>query len=227
MGFLQRFLKTTYREGDPAQTQSSFLELNEEQLETHLGIARYGNFVLTDAIRPSYDLQIVPRAGYRHDVYEDRESGVKIPVLMAAASRERLLDLFFDMLAPLGTEVDVVLETSHERSQGGHDDLYREHIDLPVLLSTLYDFEDILLNDGCTGIAVLNPNIPLEIQFDEHKLLIAYGQELGEFEDILAGYALKPLEDLRFITEAEHVHSSCDDYYERFEELRYRLGVES
>ena len=138
MGFLQRFLKTTYREGDPAQTHSSFLELTEEQLETHLGIARYGNFVLTDAIRPSYDLQIVPQAGYRHDVYQDRESGVQIPVLMAAASREKLLDLFFEMLsAPLGNEVDVVLETSHERSQGGHEDLYREHIDLPVLLSTL------------------------------------------------------------------------------------------
>ncbi len=227
MGFLQRFLKTTYREGDPAQTQSSFLELTEEQLETHLGIARYGNFVLTDAIRPSYDLQIVPQAGYRHDVYQDRESGLQIPVLMAAATREKLLDLFFEMLSPLGNEVDVVLETSHERSQGGHDDLYREHIDLPVLLSTLYDFEDILLDDGCTGIAVLNPGIPLEIQFDEHKLLIAYGQDLSEFEDILADFALEPMEDLRFITEAEHVHSSCDDYYERFEELRYRLGVES
>ena len=77
------------------------------------------------------------------------------------------------------------------------------------------------------GLRCSIPSIPLEMQFDEHKLLIAYGQELGEFEDILADYALKPMEDLRFITEAEHVHSSCDDYYERFEELRYRLGVES
>ena len=93
MGFLQRFLKSTYREGDPAATQSSFLELTEEQLESHLSIARYGSFVLTDAVRPSYDLQVVPRAGYRHDVYQDKESGVKIPVLMAAVSRELLAEV--------------------------------------------------------------------------------------------------------------------------------------
>ncbi|MCA9069308.1 MAG: hypothetical protein KDA84_10315 [Planctomycetaceae bacterium] len=227
MGFLQRFLKSTYREGDPSANTSSFLDLSEEELESHLGVARYGNFVLTDAIRPSYDLQVVPRAGYRHDVYQDRDSGVKIPVLMAAVSREHLLDVFFELLDPLGDEVDVVLETSHERNQGGHEDLYREHIDLPVLKSTLYDFEDLLLNDGCTGIAVLNPEIPLEIQFDEHKLLIAYGQELDGFEDVLGSYSLKRLDDLKFITEAEHVHSSSDEYYEQFEELRYRLGVES
>lgn len=227
MGFLQRFLKSTYREGDPSATQSSFLDVTEEQLESHLSVARYGSFVLTDAVRPSYDLQVVPRAGYRHDVYHDRDSGVRIPVLMAAVSREQLLDVFFELLDPLGDEVDVVLETSHERSQGGHDDLYREHIDLPVLKSVLYDFEDILLDDGCTGIAVLNPEIPLEIQFDEHKLLIAYGQDLGDFENILGNYSLDHLEELKFITEAEHVHSSSDDFYERFEELRYRLGVES
>jgi hypothetical protein len=227
MGFLQRFLKTTYREGEISANQSSFLEVTEEQLESHLSVARYGSFLLTDAIRPSYDLQVVPRAGYRHDVYHDRDSGVRIPVLMAAVSREHLLDVFLDLLDPLGDEVDVVLETSHERNQGGHDDLYREHIDLPVLKSTLYDFEDILLDDGCTGIAVLNPNIPLEIQFDEHKLLIAYGQELRDFEDILDNYSMRRMEEMKFITEAEHVHSSSDEYYERFEELRYRLGVES
>ncbi len=227
MGFLQRFLKSTNREGDASASQSSFLELSEEELETHLGVTRYGKFQLTDAIRPSYDLQVVPRAGYRHDLYQDRESGVQIPVLMAAVSREDLLDVFFDLLDPLGDEVDVVLETSHERNQGGHEDLYREHMDLPVLKSTLYDFEDLLLDDGCTGIAILNPEIPLEIQFDEHKLLIAYGQELGAFEEILQSYSLRKLDDLKFITEAEHVHSSSDEFSEKFEELRYRLGVES
>ena len=33
----------------------------------HLQVARYGNFMLTDAIRPSFDLQVMPKAGYRHD----------------------------------------------------------------------------------------------------------------------------------------------------------------
>ncbi len=47
-----------------------------------------------------------------------------------------------------------MLETSHYRNNGGHDDFYREHIDMPVLKSICYDYESMLLNDGCTGIAV-------------------------------------------------------------------------
>jgi hypothetical protein len=226
MGFLQRFLKNTYRDGQTPRDKSSFMNLTEDQLETHLNIVRYGSFVLTDAVRPSYDLQIVPSAGYRHDMFSDRESGVRIPVLMAAASGEQVLDLFVDLLSPLGDDVDVVLETSHEREQGGHQDLYREHIDLPVLKSTLYDFEELLLNDGCMGLAVLNPRIPLEVQFDEHKLLIMYGQDLTEFEEILAGYGLNCDEQIKFITEAEHVHSSSDELMQRFDQLRYRLGID-
>lgn len=226
MGFLQRYLKSTYRDGQQSQDRSSFVDLTEDQLETHLNIVRYGDFTLTNAVRPSYDLQVVPRAGYRHDLYHDRESGIRIPVVMAAASRETVFDLFIDLLTPLGDEVDVVLETSHDADRNGHFDLYRESIDLPVLKSILYDFEDLLLDDGCTGIAVLNSRIPLEVQLDEHKLLIMYGQELSDFEGVMADYHVECSEDIQFITEAEHVHSSNDEFVERFEQLRYRLGID-
>ena len=93
-------------------------------------------------------------------MYRDEESQADVPVLMAAASKEQLFEVFMDLLDPLGSEVDVVLETSHNRQSRGHVDLYREHIDLPVLKSILWDYEDLLLNDGCTGIAVLNPARP-------------------------------------------------------------------
>ena len=102
---------------------------------------------------------------------------------MAAVSRERLFETFMELLDPLGFTVDVVLETSHNRHNKGHTDLYREHIDLPVLKSVFWEYEDLLLNDGCTGLAVLNPDIPQEIQFDEHKLLIVYGEQLQEYEN--------------------------------------------
>src|SRR4029078_4381420 len=59
MSFLQRFLKNTYRDGHTPKDQSSFRDLTKDQLEAHLNIKRYGNFVLTEAVRPSYDLQIV------------------------------------------------------------------------------------------------------------------------------------------------------------------------
>jgi hypothetical protein len=227
MGFLKRMIKNTYRDTAAERSRSSFANLSEIELEKHLGIARYGSFVLTDAVRPSFSLDVVPSAGFRHDAYKDSETGVSVPVIMAAESRERLFELFMDLLDPLGEVVDVVLETSHENDGGKHRDLYREQIDLPILKSTLYDFEDLLLDDGCTGIAVLNPRAPLEVQFDEHKLLVMYGQDLSGFEEVLGDYRLRSSETIRFITEGEHVHSSTEEMAERFEELAYRLSVEN
>ncbi len=204
---------------------SSFVGLTHNDLEAHLEVFRYGVFELTEAIRPSFDLKVVPRQGFRHEVYSDDQAGTKIPVVMAAATRDRLFDLFIDMLEPLGEVVDVVLESSHN-GDGEHCDLLREHIDTPVLKSVLYDFEDLLLNDGCTGIAVMNPRKRQEIQFDEHKLVVAYGSPLESFERILIQNDVYPDEDMRFLTEAEHVHSSSDTYANEFAKLRMRLGID-
>jgi hypothetical protein len=209
----------------PAGT-SSFEHLSEEELETHLGVSRYGDFELTEAVRPSYDLQVVPTQGYRHDCYRDEQNHTTVPVVMAAVSSERLFETFMELLDPLGNVVDVVLETSHSRESKGHTDLYREHIDVPVLKSILWEFEDLLSNDGCTGLAVLNPDVPQEIQFDEHKLLIVYGDQLDAFEEILQHRQVGCDDQLKFITEAEHVHSSSDQYAQLFDELKTRLGMD-
>jgi hypothetical protein len=226
MGFLKRFFRNVFREGALPAGTSSFEHLNEEELEAHLGVSRYGSFTLTDAVRPSYDLQVVPSQGYRHDSYCDEQNHSTVPVVMASVSRERLFETFLDLLDPLGFVVDVVLETSHNRHNKGHTDLYREHIDMPVLKSILWEFEDLLLNDGCTGLAVLNPDMPQEVQFDEHKLLIVYGEQLQEFEKALHERTVACDEQLRFITEAEHVHSSSDTFLQQFEELKTRLGMD-
>ncbi len=228
MGFLKKFFRGVFHDdAQAAMTHSSFERLSEEELEAHLGVQRYGRFTLTDAIRPSYDLKIVPQQGYRHDFYVDEETKTKVPVLMAAASREVLFDIFMELIEPLGNEVDVVLETSHNRQSAGHTDLYREHIDVPVFKSMIWDFEDLLMNDGCTGIAVLNPSIPQEVQFDEHKLLIVYGKPLGAFEGVFERFGVRADSHMKFITEAEHVHSSSDRFAQRFEELTMALGMDS
>ncbi|MBN1395100.1 MAG: hypothetical protein JW959_08760 [Pirellulales bacterium] len=226
MGFLQRFFRNVFREGEMPVGASSFQQLSEAELESHLEVSRYGNYILTDAVRPSYDLQVVPTQGYRHDYYRDEENRNSVPVLMASVSRENLFETFMELLDPLGFTVDVVLETSHKKRHNGHADLYREHIDLPVLKSVLWEFEDLLMNDGCTGVAVLNPGVPQEIQFDEHKLLIVYGEQLRQFEEILQQRNIDRNEQIRFLTEAEHVHSSSDLYAQQFNELKTRLGMD-
>ncbi len=226
MGFLQRFFRNVFRENETPIGASSFAQLSEAQLESHLEVSRYGSFNLTDAVRPSFDLRVGPSQGYRHEYYRDEQSRTSVPVLMASVSRENLFETFMDLLDPLGFTVDVVLETSHSQHNKGHTDLYREHIDLPVLKSVLWEYEDLLLNDGCAGLAVLNPDIPQEVQFDEHKLLIVYGDQLREYENALRTRTIGCNEQIRFITEAEHVHSSSDVYARQFDELRTRLGMD-
>jgi hypothetical protein len=227
MGFLKSFFTNVFPEqAAPARPASGFQKLTDEELEAHLGVARYGDFELSDAVRPSYTLEVIPTTGFRHDVFRDDDNRTNVPVLMAAVTKTKLMESFMSLIEPLGEVVDVVLETSHGSGSNGHTDLYREHIDMPILQSTLWDFEDLLTNDGCTGIAVLNPHIPQEVQLDEHKLLIIYGKNLKPYEKILGDGRVPCRENMRFITEAEHVHSTCERYVEEFEELKMRLGMD-
>jgi hypothetical protein len=119
----------------------------------------------------------------------------------------------------------VVVETSHDGDGSTHRDLFRETIDLPVLKSHLCDFEELLLHDGCTGMAVLSTVEPIEVQFDEHKLLVVYGRDLRPFERRLREASVARDDRLKLITEGEHLHSTDRRHRDAFEQLCYRLGV--
>jgi hypothetical protein len=194
-------------------------------LKRHLTVDRYGAFWLTDAIRPALSVPIVPREGYRIETYRDTRANFQVPVLAAAVSREKLFEAFLCLLDPLGDLVDVVLETSHDSSGSQHLDLFREGIDLPILKSHCCEFEDLLLHDGCTGIAALSNEGPMEVQFDEHKLLVVYAADVRPFVDVLEDLGIRRESKLRLLTEAEHMHSTDPSYREQFEQLGFRLGV--
>lgn len=199
--------------------------MTPQQLAAHLRVDRYGEFTLTQAIRPAFTLPVVPRQGYRLETYRDEEACLEVPVLAAAVSRELLFDTFLELLDPLGPVVDVVLETSHASEAAGHRDLYREQIDLAVLKSHLCEFEDLMLHDGCTGVAVLSSSGPKEVQFDEHKLLVVYASNLRPFEAVLRRRKICRDDQLKLITEGEHLHSTDPRFAAAFEQLAYRLGV--
>jgi hypothetical protein len=193
------------------------------KVPSNLDRDRYGDFYLTKAVRPAAELPIIPREGYRVETY--CEAGFRVPLLAAAVSRERLFDTFLELLEPLGPVVDVVLETSHSSSTGEHLDLYRAGIDRPVLLSYLYDYEELLTDDGCTGIAVLDEESGMEVQFDEHKLLMVYAYDLRPFIAVLEGQNVRRDDTLRLITEARHLHCTQARYFAAFEQLCLRLGL--
>ena len=199
--------------------------VNSRQSDTHLSVERYGDFVLTDAIRPGPGVPVVPREGYRTSMYKDAKLGLRIPVLSAAASREKLFDLFLALLKPLGREVDVILETSHKRTDGKHRDLRRRGIDTPVLASYCCEFEDLLMNDGCTGIAVLSTKRPMEVQLDEHKLIFAYAPSTKPFRRILRSFGISRDNDLKLISEGQHLHGTEPHHRPEFRDLCLRIGA--
>lgn len=199
--------------------------MNADSLAAHLQVKNYGDFTLTDAIRPAIEVPVRPRQGYRIQVFRDRSAKLRMPMLAAAVSAEHLFETFIALLEPLGDEVHVVLESSHGSPTDKHQDFRRDHIDRPVLSSYLYDFENLLLNDGCTGIAVLSAAGPMEVQFDEHKLLYVYARDLQPFRKVLRSMGVRRRKVLPLISEAEHLHHSCDEYEDEFEQLCLRIGV--
>lgn len=199
--------------------------VNSRQGNAHLLVERYGEFLLTAAVRPGPGVPVVPREGYRAGVYRDHRHGFRIPVLAASVSREKLFDVFLALLHPLGDEVDVVLETSHRSRPGKHRDLRRTDIDAPILASYCCEFEDVLTNDGCTGIAIMASERPMEVQFDEHKLLMVYAANLKPFRRILKAHGIARDDEMKLISEGDHVHSTEPHHHGEFKQLCQRLGI--
>ena len=199
--------------------------MNPDRLAAHLEVNRYGDFTLTDAVRPGPGVPVRPRQGYRVEVFRDRKAKLRLPMLSAAVSAERLFDAFLSLIEPLGEVVHVVLESSHGRAADRHRDLRRTHIDRPVLASHFCEFEDLLVNDGCTGVAVLADGKPVEVQFDEHKLFHVYAPDLKPFRRALKWLGVRRRKVLPLISEAEHLHHSTDDYADEFRRLCLRVGV--
>jgi len=121
----------------------------------------------------------------------------------------------------------VVLETSHAGGPGDsrRTEFTREGIERLVLESVLWDFEDLLLNDGCTGIAIMHPELPMEVQLDEHKLLVVYAPNRSPFERILAEQGLDRNDRMRFISQGEHLHTSHTRFARQFDEMSARFGA--
>ena len=104
-------------------------------------------------------------------------------------------------------------------------DAIRPAAHLPVLMSHFCDYEDLLLHDGCTGTAVISDAGPMEVQFDEHKLLVVYARDLEPFERVMHQFGVPRRDDLKLITEGEHLHSTDARHLEAFEQLCCRVGV--
>ena len=72
---------------------------------------------------------------------------------------------------------------------------------------------------------MLSTRGPLEVQFDEHKLLHVYAPDLKRFRRVLRRHVVKRTADLELITDGEHLHHTTDDHEDTFKQFCTRVGV--
>src|SRR5262249_13005591 len=135
--------ESSQNEPPPSPGRAQGIPVNPEIISAHLQKDHYGDFWLTDAIRPSLRRQVEPPQGSRSAPSQDPRPGRKCRGRPPPVPRKRPSHLSLDLLAPRGGVVDRALETSHDSDGNSHRDLYRENIDLPVLKSQLCDFEEL------------------------------------------------------------------------------------
>lgn len=220
------------RKKQQPSVRNSLEALSGEDLEARLAITKYGDFELTDAVRPATD-DFVPQRGYKYVWIP--WSNVPLSVLTVAETKDNLLPLFYDFLDTFqGQEgevlqVDIALEGTHDRSSSEeHVDYWSEDVDYPVLCSHLIDFENLLLNDGCSGITVIHPLRRIKVRFDEHKLFQIYGrsEDLKPFENIFQWYGTPYEPNLQLIKDSDHAHETSEEFEEQFQRLKVLLGAD-
>ena len=85
MGFLKNFFTSALNEQPQVSSTNSFDSLSQEALERHLNVTRYGDFELTDAVRPG-------------DKFEIAVFGINGPISVAPANtvwfREARLEFY-------------------------------------------------------------------------------------------------------------------------------------
>lgn len=209
------------------RNQDAFHHLSRYEIATHLRITSYRGFHLTNAVRPSYDLQVIPAEGFR---YEYVPGYGDLQVLVCAASCERMIQVFHAFVDLLGDVVDIILESSHHQTANGKcfRTFRRSGIDKTAACSYLHPHRESFMEDGCLGLAIVDPSTGVEMCYDEHKLFRIYtcDGKWGPFVRALNRCGLYFEPDLRFITDGEHIHISNELKYREFCNAVCELGAQ-
>lgn len=185
---------------------------------------RYGDFELSRGIVP-----LCHKFGLRQGYCYDRSGST--PMLVAMASLPSLLPLFYEMLAQLSGEVQVLLEEDHapplRPAESEARKWLREDIESTVLLSVLQDYEELLQHDGGTAIRAFAGDV--EVMLDDHKQLIVFVEQhcqLRPFARLLESFKIPLIRDFEYISMHSHAHATDDVFCRQFEQLVSQLGAE-
>lgn len=196
-------------------------QAREEQakLAEHTRKRKYGSFVLTDAIRPSFALDIIPEEGYRIDDLKDVGNDKKL--LYASISREKLFKIFLQFLDECENEVEVFLEQVDPRHRHATEEHYSELLDVSLVRDVCIKHKSLLLNQGYLSIVIRDARG--DITLDRFKCLGVIHPDINTFERILWLSDVDFIPDIQFLSEGPHIGLAYPEFNQAFENLRYAL----
>ncbi len=164
------------------------------------------------AIRPDPAVAFTPQEGFREEVTEDG-----LPRIVAAASGDRILDLFLDSVAALGPYVFAIIEDASTSGGADYEEYFSVELDNCVLRSYLVEFQSLVLHDGCLGVSVFDKSMADEIRLDVHKNLQIVTEKPKEHRVRLESLGLRLDPDLRLVSELPHYHCTSSHHGRQLE----------
>jgi len=160
-----------------------------------------------------------PLEGYAQDEWEGSEHWPRTPVLHIAATSEKIIDLFRELLDPLGDDVRVFLKTQHGCYGHKMRQAMRGSIERIVLESTILDYEDFLLHDGWSSIAVQDLASTIEVRLPQSKMMVVYARQCDPFVDTLHRFDLHRLPTCPDLLPGQYGCTSEKCFEDQFEEI--------
>lgn len=195
-------------------------DLDGEELNALRRQDMYGDLRLTDAVRPPPGTAL--HEGFKFDA-DPRDENAR-PIVVAAATREKLLDVLMELIADTGDW----LEVCHSKVGIGKAGNYARSSDHEnmIVRSALWEFEEMLLHDGDLRISFSAKDANRIVHLDDHKLVHITGTHKRVLA-ILKNNGMQIRSDIRMVHEGEHRHFSDRKHMSQFEALSSRFPGEA
>lgn len=204
-------------------------------------------FELTDAVCPIGGF--VPTVGFRYSTYFDEYCG-RMKILAVSQTKGKLLESFVAIVEKIlkfgrirRGQMNAVFESRHnpmDQTPGKkydcierpkyYRDFVTDSIDPVSFLSRIWDWENLFVNDGFSGVSVMSKSAMSEVRIEVHKMILLLTPEtiiLKKVARFLRDSGMPKLaQDAPDIAEEPHLHIGHSDYKEEFNRIIANEGAE-
>lgn len=146
--------------------------------------------------------------------------------MLIAASKERIMDVLTDCMNLMGEEVQPTFRQYSDTDNTARE-FWKPSIDVPILESAFFEFEDVILDDGMSdiGLITLDGGIGLRMLGDKLISISGMRRDLKAFSTIMQNYKIPQIKHLETIRDHRVDLTYSPELYQRFQQLTEYLGM--